>query len=473
MLVFLLAWLKFYIAVPAVVALGFAFFSVLKCEDKKIEISISSLIIIGIIVSLWLYLSGIGGFFIQKQDYLYRNPMFRDLINYRWPVRYDTNDIALVYYMGHMLIPALIGKLAGLFVDAGGAWLAARIAMFIYSFVFIYTAILLLLIKLNKASLKAVCILLSVFILFSGMDYLGQYFTFKSDIHIEYWALFFQYSSMSTQLCWVFNQAIPAWLACSLAVNEENERAYAIIGLALIISSPFPLVGLASYMLVRAVVRVVREYRINRNLECFKDIFSLSNILSIAVIVPIFAVFYSLNSVTGSADNTVSELPMASELSSDMYIFFYVIFVLLEFLLISLVVLKKANIRDTLFVIVSLLIIPFIHIGLGIDFCMRASIPSLFILMILVVDYLVHIDFVKAEQKDKLRAVILVVFLIVGAITPFVEYRTSVRYYYRSQGELVSVYDVYSSLEELPMEEKLNFIGSNVSDSFFFKHLAR
>ncbi len=39
-----------------------------------------------IIVTIWVYFSGIGGFSFQNEDYIVRNAVFRDLIQYRWPI---------------------------------------------------------------------------------------------------------------------------------------------------------------------------------------------------------------------------------------------------------------------------------------------------------------------------------------------------------------------------------------------------
>jgi hypothetical protein len=39
---------------------------------------------------------------------------------------------------------------------------------------------------------------------------------------------------MSTQLCWVFNQAVPAWNATALMLNEKDKSAFALIGLAIL-----------------------------------------------------------------------------------------------------------------------------------------------------------------------------------------------------------------------------------------------
>ena len=41
-------------------------------------------------------------------------------------------------------------------------------------------------------------------------------------IHIEWWARFYQFSSFTTQLFWVFNQAVPAWIATLLVLSTKR-----------------------------------------------------------------------------------------------------------------------------------------------------------------------------------------------------------------------------------------------------------
>lgn len=75
--------------------------------------------------------------------------------------------------------------------------------------------------------------LLAILIFFSGLDIIGQYLigtdlsTLPNTQHIEWWAVPYQYSSMTTQLYWVFNQAIPAWLCTIFAyMQKDNKKEY-------------------------------------------------------------------------------------------------------------------------------------------------------------------------------------------------------------------------------------------------------
>ena len=41
-----------------------------------------------VVLAVWLFLSGVGGYAFQNWDHHSRNAVFRDLINYSWPVVY-------------------------------------------------------------------------------------------------------------------------------------------------------------------------------------------------------------------------------------------------------------------------------------------------------------------------------------------------------------------------------------------------
>ena len=77
---------------------------------------------------LWGYLGGQTGFFYQNSDWGYRNAIYRDLITNSWPVYYPQKDTALVYYIGHWLVPAALTKPVYALFGLDAAWMFARMA---------------------------------------------------------------------------------------------------------------------------------------------------------------------------------------------------------------------------------------------------------------------------------------------------------------------------------------------------------
>ena len=205
---------------------------------------------------MWVALSGIGGFAFQNIDFHTRNAVFRDLINFPWPVKYYTNPTDpsipynLVYYTGFWLPAALVGKIAG--------WLAANIALYIWTVLGIILTILLLGTKIKLTPLYLILIL----IFFSGMDALGSLiriiavpgtnnFLWPPIFHLEWWMPSFQYSSFTTQLFWVFNQAIPTWLCMALLIATGDRKIILVVWSLCCFFAPLPALGMFPYVLLK------------------------------------------------------------------------------------------------------------------------------------------------------------------------------------------------------------------------------
>ena len=206
LLLFLLNWLDYGWAVVFGGAFCFAFYKVyssIKSDDVEILSYNSLLVVIGI-ATVWSFLAGIGYFYHQPFDYHFRNAVFRDLINYEWPVFYDRANTPMVYYMGYWLFPALFGKFALLVgLSSYNAFIFANIILFMYA-VFGVTLVLVHLLKaVNVNNRKQIFGAIFIFMLFSGMDVVGNSiikYRAPFDYHLEWWASFIQYSSITTML---------------------------------------------------------------------------------------------------------------------------------------------------------------------------------------------------------------------------------------------------------------------------------
>lgn len=160
-IVFFIGWLKIYISIPLCILLIYSIFLFIK--SSKVQLSEKFLILDKKIVIftlllllLWVYFSGIGGFWVQRWDQNARNAVLRDLIDYSWPVIFPETGNALVYYFIFWMIPALVGKLFG--------WCAANIALLIWSYLGIILMMLLLCYFLKLNSLKKVITFVTILI---------------------------------------------------------------------------------------------------------------------------------------------------------------------------------------------------------------------------------------------------------------------------------------------------------------------
>ena len=293
---------------------------------------IKILFIIGVI-AIWVYYSGIGKFVFQNTDHAYRNGLFNMLVENNWPVINENviqskmpgvSKTGLIYYIGFWLPSAIVGKILGLRCGyyAQAVWALLGIGLVYY----------LICAKNKKLELWP----LAVFILFSGLDIIGEHligtniFSIDVTTHLEWWGTAYQYSSMTTQLFWVFNQAIPIWLGTIVILMQKNNRNVVFILACGLITSTLPSIGLA---LITAFLCLTRTYP-NRQKSVFKkngyvdclvrDTFTLQNVLG-GGIIGIFSALYLLTNTSGGMVNQAGlNAQMQNSLPK------YVIFLIIE-----------------------------------------------------------------------------------------------------------------------------------------------
>ena len=73
-----------------------------------------------------------------------------------------------------------------------------------------------------------------------------------------------QFSSFTTQLFWVFNQSIVAWIVTIMFIDEKKVNNYMLIILLCLPYAPLPFVGLIPLMATRAVKFLIK-FVINKN----------------------------------------------------------------------------------------------------------------------------------------------------------------------------------------------------------------
>ena len=443
-IIFCMGWLRLPIAIPVTALILWVLWYLLK-QSPNIQFPIPHEasrfpIYLLLLTGLWVLLSGVGGYAFQNWDHHWRNAVLRDLITYDWPVVYSAPDRGpikmLVYYVGYWLPSALVGKVFG--------WKAANFFLFLWTWLGVFLVTLHLSLKLKMSLIKIAFLL----ILFSGMDALGsllfasEYPTLWPPIqHLEIWSGNLQYSSFTTQLFWVFNQAVPAWLCIALILDNnviarrvlfptkqshaglkiahlhwraaqvsDDEQEHPRNDIKVLIWSlcfffaPLASIGLLPYLLI--------EWFKHANLKSiFKDIrFDL--LLASVLIVITSYLFFSSNSAA-------QERGFQSLALKDFLAFF-----LLEGGILWLLLAPRLW-RDPRWAVtgILLLVMPFIQIGSSRDFVMRASIAPLFYLMLMTGEVL----FQPASQR--VLRFTLYALLIIGALTPLYEINRSI---YRS-----------------------------------------
>jgi len=510
MLIFLIGWTALHVAIPSSIILLVSLWFAIKSIDADWEIRLGKKDIVIIIASmgilaLWVFFSGIGSMSFQNGDHEIRNPIFRDLIEKSWPVIYDFGNPAspdkafLAYYIALWLPAALVGKLFGLqaanwflyFWCLGGIAIAAYFIQRIIRLFSIWPVL--------------------IFIFFSGQDVLGNLILSGklpgSTWHIEAWTGIMQFSCNTTLLYWVFNQTIGPWIVILLILNMKDIKSLLFVYSLCLLEGPFPFLGLFPFVLCKIIMQ--QNYRWTNkfidNIKMFTTEFyravlkcmTFQNIIGGFVILVISFIYLSGN--RSGAKYSIHDVSK-----------YYFIFLLIDVGLYATTIFwtERKNINYWI-VLVSLMIIPWIRVGFGGDFCMRVSIPALLILMILIIKDLfmpttimkptipdkkikqmskskakkyltpkIITSFWKEQSNSKrLQRIFLVVLLIIGAWTPNAEIRRStdatIPQMFSTTDPKPYLKNKYPSINVLhPGMETDNFVGS-INKSTFYKYLAR
>ena len=300
--IFILSWLNFGIAVIFSLLYLVAFakiYSYNKTEDNNFHISQKIIIFASVVALFWCFFAGIGYFYYQSWDYHFRNAVFRDLINYTWPVMYDKADTPMVYYMGFWLFPAALTKLTAFFShDPILVFFIGNIYLYLYAVFGVTLIFLHLTVALKINSIKKLLIALTIFIFFSGLDIVGYLFfqimPQPFQYHLDWWATFMQYSSFSTGLFWVFNQFIMASLTILLVYNQKAVFCFGFIIPLVLFLAPYPTAGIGVLMIAYAGYRF---YQLSdKKPFIIKECFSVPNLIGVFWILPLVVLYFITNS---------------------------------------------------------------------------------------------------------------------------------------------------------------------------------
>ena len=251
-IIFCMTWLHFLIGLIGTVLVLFTLWLSWRGfhkTERTLLFSIKQTVPAFILIFTWVALSGVGGYAFQNRDQYWRNAILHDLINYSWPVIYNTAanyNQMLVYYIGYWLPAALAGKVFG--------WGIANAILFISTFIGVALTTLHLASRGRFSPLFSILLL----IFFSGMDMVGVVLIAKTSYpvlippiqHLDAWADTLQYSSFTTQLFWVYNQAVPCWLCTIMIINREERSRQFLVWALCVFLAPLTAIGLFPLVLI-------------------------------------------------------------------------------------------------------------------------------------------------------------------------------------------------------------------------------
>lgn len=369
--------------------------------------------IVAVVILNFVIIAGIGKGVWQNDDHTSRNNMFKQLVTYQWPVAIGTGSGttgSLIYYIGFWLPAAIIGKLFGINMGYNAQVLWAFIGIMLVWFM----------ICARRRKIEVWPIL--IFLFFGGLDYfIVQFFSeaapsFWADNHLEYTAF---YSSFMTQLFWVFNQAIPTWVATMLLLHQKNRKNLILILGGVMLNATLPFIGMipiVAYLFftnsrIKCTLKKYRQFW----KEAFKDIVTFQNVFGGGV-VGILSFLYLKNNESGQLvevfsyeNGTITNFTGYEGIKWAFARYCIVIFLEVGVYLWCTYKRQKHNSLYYL-TMVMLLIIPFIRVGYAKDFAMRASIPFLVILALFIIEQL-------GEQRKEAATYVLIGALAIGAIT--------------------------------------------------------
>ena len=470
-LIFSLTWLKPWIGIifAAIVVFGFYLMCKYAPELPVMKWDIGKLVFLILLILGWVYISGVGGFVYQNSDHHTRNAIFEVMVNNKWPVvsvlvqdgMIQTRG--LTYYIAFWFPAAAFGKVFGM--AAGYTfqywWAVFGVAIAYY-----------LMCAFWKKNLVWP---FAVFMLFDGWDLIGHFlmgntnYKFLEWEHLERWT-FLQYSSFTTQLFWVFNQAIPAWIMIMLLLHQKSNKSIIAIWATGLLYCTIPFVGMIPYVFYMVIKNGKQDGK-----EFFKGIITFQNLFVGGIIGIVSFIYLITNTAVGetplamleefffttvyAADNASRGIIEIGQIKMDTML--YVVSIVLN-VGVYFIAIYKYQRKNPLYylTLMWLLICPWGRVGTSNDFCMRASIPALLVLFLLVVDSLMK----SREVADKSVFYALIVMLIIGSFSATSEMGRTI------SATLQRKYDIVVD-EPMSVMQGGNF-SCDVEESFFFKYLA-
>lgn len=417
-----------YLAIPNVVFLGgwlqpwaALFFLVplfllvhLALRDNPIThypYSRGTTLVVVTIAAGWSILGGAGHFFNANPDWVVRDAVYGDLIQFGWPPAYDMRDghpTVLRSAIGFFLPTAALAKALGLWV--------ADVALYLWTALGV--ALFLLLLPLQRRLGVALILSLLVVIFFSGMDFLGVLLMTGDwplfPLRLEWWT-YLSYSSFTGALYWGPNHCIPLLITTALFYRHWKSPAFLRYMTAAVpltfIWTPFVAIGMLPYLAFAGLAGWRR------------NAFQRPPVVQLlcAAVLGLFLLRYL--SLAAEQIPIASNVALAKE-SRRYYAFWesFSAFALFEFGILALAVWRLVRHSYGLFwlSVAILAALPFLSFGPSNDSLLRLSAPPLAFLAILTFRSLVFaLD--NPPFRNLAHVVPVLVILLIGALTPFNE----------------------------------------------------
>ncbi len=490
-LLFLLGFVKPLIGIPVCLGVIAALVSAIRRIDDglgdasdAVEFSFSTIGIVFAVSLIWCIICGQGGIVVQKWDWNFRNACFRDLITHSWPVVYNDFNNALVYYVGHWLPSAAFARFVYVIKgDIGFAWFLGNMILMIWTALGVAISLLMYLGLFRTSKFLSYVIFIVLFFGFGGLDAAVEAKMLYANVTgripfsiIENWAKYVSMENKTSQLAWVFHQAVPAWMATLIVVHDRKMINWVFVLAMLTLSAPLPSCGLFIMMIVVAVVEFASQANFCRSyiVKTLLSPRSLAGMLATIII----GAYLTSNPAAGRFHiwkmGGTSGIDAMSMLS----------FVVVEWVVY--VCVSWCAFRSSRWfcpTVVALIVASFVHVGPRADFSMRASIPALLVLQVFVAKLIV--EPLPRKQLTRGAKILVASLLIVGSGGAAVDVANTVQRTFWSKGTVEDSDQIVSFDRDLIPEHIQppsswwdwrchlnNFFVNNPQDIFFFRWMA-
>ena len=419
--VFLLGFFSPWLGIPAAAMAFVAFvtsrpFASAAVPRRDGRALVGALMLI-VFAAAWTSLGGAGHlFYANAIDWVPRYAVLRDLVVNDWPPRYldqAGHELILRAPLGYYLVPAVLAKFSGI------AWADRFLLLWTWLGVALF-----FLANFGGTPGRRLLVLI-LFAIASGLDIVGVFW--KGGLpwlgsHIEWWTGRMKYSSNSTMLYWIPNHAIAGWALGAWLWRLQGSagflRRLPLIGLAVMIWSPLPLVGALPMIAV-----LVWRFRS----ELLGGVHGLSRALTYVVFPALLIAGYLLMSAGGiKAWAVVPPDPVAGGGGGLTWWLDTLVFILLEVLVFGVLAWQCSRSAILAAGLLLLCLLPFFSFGPNNDLATLGAIPALTIMWLTLIN-----ELTSPPDRRRLstgRRALLILLFVVGAATPFQEtYRAVAR----------------------------------------------
>ncbi|MBX3013968.1 MAG: hypothetical protein KF832_20770 [Caldilineaceae bacterium] len=430
-------------------------------------------------------ISGVGGYGYQTGDWTKHEILLKDLSDYPWPVFYTYYDetVGLAYYLAYYLPAALVGKVGGILLanQALVLWTLAGLILAVCWF--------------SVLTARSLSMGLTFFILFSGLSVVGFFLRFYVPVnwlagapdlntapwqtHPALWAAAWQYSPHVRGLFWVPQHVLPGWLITGLILfvcSMTSARGSLLFLWSLsALWSPFITIGLLPLFVADLLPRP--DSRFGTRLRAYLSVANGCGLLLFLLMACFYATkLEPIAPVLNQGMRVgISLVELARQAGWPRTLFSYALFCLLEFGIFIVLdrdqaLRTKPALRWAYWLnFLWLAVLPLLILGEHNDLSMRASIPALFF-----VAMVVGRNGFVVQPAATWRKILWVVVFWLGALSPFYEvgYQLA-RVYARGALYQFAVNPERDLAEKYVLDVPIMQQYASSIDTFFFRHLAK